>query len=396
MTLEKDTTLETSEQLSEESSGDPVDILDIPDSDFSEQEKDILRSIREPSEEDAVEEDEEDVSETSPEDAEEDLSEDEGDTSDEEESPSETSTDVSEDGTAETESEDTEEESEEAKESEEGEEPSEEVDYSAFYKNVMKPFKANGKMITPETEEDVVRLMQKGANYVKKMATIKPALKVLSTLEKNSVSEEDLNFLIDVKNKNPDAIKKLVKDSGIDFYNEYDPDTEVDYKPSNNLATEEEALFNQTVREIQNSPHFDTTKKVVTETWDKESRDMILKRPELLSGLHEEIEMERFDKVQSIVDKERSLGRLDGVSDIEAYMQVVSKMSEKEQVKEKPKTTAPKQKTATIRQPANKTDKNKAKPSPAKTKEAKVKYTDDEILDMSDEAFRELEKKKLY
>ena len=73
--------------------------------------------------------------------------------------------------------------------------------------------------------------MQMGANYNKKMAALKPNLKLLKLLENNGLlSEEKLSFLIDLDKKNPDAITKLVKDSGLDPL-EMDV-SKSDYKPN--------------------------------------------------------------------------------------------------------------------------------------------------------------------
>ena len=366
----------------EEQLSDETDILEISDEEF-------LNGTNEP--EEPITETEEETEDTSEEETV--TEEEETEDTSEEDSTSEEDTDTDKDIDTDKKTDDDSTEESKKEDSTEEEEPKQDVDYSKFYKNVMKPFKANGKMITPESEDDVVHLMQMGANYVKKMATIKPALKVLSSLEKNNIDENELNYLIDLKNKNKDAVKKFMKESDIDW-TEYDETEKVDYTPSNNLATDEEAMFNQTIKDIQDSPHFDTTKKIVTETWDKESKEKILKDPELLVRLHEEVELDRFDKVQSIVEKERVFGRLKGISDLDAYVQVVSKLAQEE--KTPPATPEPPQEKKTVK-PVNKTvNKKSAQPSPKKTKESSVKLTDDEILDMSDEAFLKLERKKLY
>ena len=39
------------------------------------------------------------------------------------------------------------------------------IDYKSEYEKIFKPFKANGKEITPRNVEDVINLMQMGANY---------------------------------------------------------------------------------------------------------------------------------------------------------------------------------------------------------------------------------------
>jgi hypothetical protein len=387
---------DTEESVEDEtlSNEEDIKVLNMPDDEFATYTPETDKATGDESTEETLEEEivetEEETTTTEETTDEEVNSDDEPNSTQEEENKENAE---AEEGTGES-SENTEQDTESENKEQDVEDNKEPVKYDEFYKDIMKPFKANGKMITPESKEDVISLMQMGANYVKKMATIKPALKVLSSLEKNGIDEEELNFLIDIKNKNPEAIKKLLKDSKLDMY-EFDPEKDIDYKPSNNLATEEEAIFNQTVKEIQDSPHFDTTKRIVTQVWDKGSREKLLKNPDLLVGLHQEIEMERFDKVQSIVDRERTFGRLQGMSDLDAYMVVVNKLVQ-EETNSTP-VSKPKQEPVQVTQTVTKTvDKSKAKPSPSKASPSKVKYTDEDILNMSDEDFQKLERKKLY
>ena len=86
-------------------------------------------------------------------------------------------------------------------------------DYKAEYQRLLAPFKANGKDIQVTSVDEALTLMQMGANYNKKMAALKPNLKVLKLLDTHGLLDEnELNFLIDLKEKNPKAIMKLVKD----------------------------------------------------------------------------------------------------------------------------------------------------------------------------------------
>src|SRR5690606_34973436 len=90
------------------------------------------------------------------------------------------------------------------------------VDYEAEYKRLLTPFKANGREIQVKSVDDAIQLMQMGANYNKKMAALKPNLKLMKMLQNNNLlSEEKLSFFIDLEKKDPAAINKLVKDAGI-------------------------------------------------------------------------------------------------------------------------------------------------------------------------------------
>ena len=57
------------------------------------------------------------------------------------------------------------------------------VDYAAFYNEITKPFRANGKELRVTNPADVISLMQQGANYAKKMAAIKPIQRIGKLLE---------------------------------------------------------------------------------------------------------------------------------------------------------------------------------------------------------------------
>jgi len=52
-----------------------------------------------------------------------------------------------------------------------------------FVKQITSPFTANGRQIQVHKPEDVVRLMQMGANYNKKMEVIKPNLGMIKSLQ---------------------------------------------------------------------------------------------------------------------------------------------------------------------------------------------------------------------
>lgn len=88
------------------------------------------------------------------------------------------------------------------------------VDYKTEYEKIMAPFKANGMDMQAKSVEDAIQLMQMGAGFHKKMAALKPAMRQMKLLEKHGLlDDEKLNYLIDLSNKNPEAIKQLLKDS---------------------------------------------------------------------------------------------------------------------------------------------------------------------------------------
>lgn len=196
------------------------------------------------------------------------------------------------------------------------------IDYKAEYERLMAPFKANGRDIQVKSVEDAVSLMQMGANYNKKMAALKPNLKLLKMLENSGLlSEEKLSYLIDLDKKNPAAITKLVKDSGLD---PLDIDTEKagGYKPNTYTVDDRELALDSVLEEILDTPSYNRTLDVVTNKWDAPSKRVVAENPQLLKVINSHIDMGIYDLISKEVESERLFGRLSGISDLEAYRQV--------------------------------------------------------------------------
>ena len=196
------------------------------------------------------------------------------------------------------------------------------VDYEAAYKQLTAPFKANGREIQVQSVEDAVALMQMGANYNKKMAALKPNLKLMKLLENNGLlNEEKLSFLIDLEKKNPDAISKLIKDSGVDPL-DLDASNVGDYKPTPHKVDDRELELDAVLDEIQETPSYTRTLDVVSNQWDGASKNVIANSPQVLKVINSHVQSGVFDVIVKEVEREKMFGRLSGLSDIEAYRQV--------------------------------------------------------------------------
>lgn len=196
------------------------------------------------------------------------------------------------------------------------------IDYKREYERLLAPFKANGRDIQVKSVDDAVSLMQMGANYNKKMAALKPNLKLMKMLENSGLlSEEKLSFLIDLEKKNTAAISKLVKDSGID---PLDLDTEKagGYKPNSYAVDERELALDAVLDEIQDTPSYNRTLDVVSNKWDAASKRIVAEQPQLLKVINDHVERGIYDLISKEVESERLFGRLSGISDLEAYRQV--------------------------------------------------------------------------
>ena len=262
-----------------------------------------------------------------------------------------------------------------------------EVDYKSIYEQVFKPFKANGKEITPKSVEDIISLMQMGANYTKKMQLMAPMKKVVQSLDNAKIDEQELNFLIDVSKGDKEAIKQLLIKHKIDPL-EIDLDGDNTYSPRNNIASDEDVEFNDTLMDIHDS--LPKIQEILNKTWDDNSKKAILKDPRLMRALHEEVQMGRFDEVQKRLEAEKTFGRYKGISDVDAYIDLVSKM-EQERMKTKTQPETPTRTESTKKIP----DKSKAAPTKGKTSKSSSSLTAKDLLSMSDDEFNKLSERDL-
>lgn len=201
------------------------------------------------------------------------------------------------------------------------------VNYQAQVEELFKPFKANGRDIKVDSIEEARRLMQMGANYNKKMTGLKPHLTMLKMLENNGLlSEEKIGFLIDLDKKNPEAISKLIKDSGINPL-DISVDKAGDYKPGDHRVDESEVELDNVLDDLKVSKHYSQLLNIVGTEWDAKSRALVASNPNVLRGLNAQMENGIYDLVATEMVRQRALGSLSGLSDLEAYRQVGDAMN---------------------------------------------------------------------
>ena len=202
------------------------------------------------------------------------------------------------------------------------------VDYEAFYKQVMAPFKANGKTIQLRDVGEAIQLMQQGANFTRKMQDIAPHRKLLMMLDNNGLLDPDkLSFLIDLDKKNPEAIKKLIKDSGVDPM-DFDPRDEPAYQAGNHQVTDEQVAFDTALKEVASSSDGQNTLRIINSEWDQASKDVLWKNPQVLTVIHAQRENGIYDRISTEVNRLRTIGTIPAnVAFIEAYRAVGDNMA---------------------------------------------------------------------
>lgn len=199
-------------------------------------------------------------------------------------------------------------------------EESKSSNYQEMYDNLLAPFQANGKTIKLQTPEEARQLMQMGANYTRKMQAIAPHRKILMMLENNNLlSEEKLAYLIDLDKKDPGAISKLVKDSGID---PMDIDTNQDsgYKAGNHVVSDSEANFRTALEEMNSSDDGKSMLQSINSSWDDQSKAVLYQSPELFDIFRQQKASGVYALISEDIDRRRTLGNIPlNLPFIEAY-----------------------------------------------------------------------------
>lgn len=183
-------------------------------------------------------------------------------------------------------------------------------DYKAFYEKLMAPLKANGKTIEIKNPDEAVQLMQMGANYTRKMQALAPHRKVLLMLENNGLLDEGkLSFLIDIEKKNPEAIRKLIKDSGIDPL-DIDTTQVSTYQEGNHRVADDEVGFRTALDELSSNPEGVETLKVINTQWDQASKEILWKQPDVMELINQQRADGTYDLITTELERQRLLGQV--------------------------------------------------------------------------------------
>ena len=261
-------------------------------------------------------------------------------------------------------------------------------DYENAYKEVTSPFKANGIDMQVNKPADIIKLMQMGANYQKKMAQMKPNLKVIKMLENHGLLDESkINNLIDLSKKDSKAITKLLKDSELDPL-DIDTSESVDYQPNNYAVSDNEYELDQALDGIKNTSTFNQTIDVLTKEWDDRSKVSVSNEPNVIGIINEHMSNGVYEKVNAVMQRDKALGKLEGVSDFDAYRQIATHLHQTGVLVDSTDSTVSSESVS------NKRDtevRRKQRKAVAPTKQANAVTTPDtNYLNLSDEEFMQV------
>jgi len=184
-------------------------------------------------------------------------------------------------------------------------------------------FRANGQDFE-FTQEEIMQQFEtvfgQAANYTQKMQKIAPYRKMISALEQEGVTHDNLNLALDALKGDKGAIKKILENNKLDSYDLTSEDeTAAPYLPTNYGKDETSLEIDEVISTIRNDEEFPITRDIIDDQWDSESRQVIAKNPSYITGLHNDIKAGIYDKVAPAAMKMKVL---DGntKSDIEYYM----------------------------------------------------------------------------
>lgn len=204
-----------------------------------------------------------------------------------------------------------------------------EPDYKALYEATQQPvtLKANGKEIQL-TQDELRQLAQQGANYTRKMQQLAPHRKTLMMLEENNLMDPaQLGFLIDLQRKDPAAIQKFLKESGI---NPLDVDVEAEptYQGGNHQVSDTQVNFRAALDDARSTDEGMAVLTSIDSTWDQASKELLFKQPDILSTMVTQQQEGFYGRITAEMDRRRMLGTLPaGQNWLESYKTVGEQMA---------------------------------------------------------------------
>lgn len=183
-------------------------------------------------------------------------------------------------------------------------------------------FKANGKEVKLNSVAEALQLQQMGANYTKKMQQLQPSLRLIKMLDNNKLTDpNELAYLIDLHQRKPEAIQRLLADSKFDPMT-VDVEKAAEYTPGPHQVSDIEVQFQTVLDEVEASETGPELLAEVTRQWDEGSRRALFQHPQLLSELNSQKAMGLYGKITTEMERRKMLGGLQNVPFLEAYENV--------------------------------------------------------------------------
>jgi len=196
--------------------------------------------------------------------------------------------------------------------------------HEQFYNAIIgKPIKAGGTEVVFESEEEVIKGLQKSVDYTQKMQKIAPLRGTIDLLKTNGILEDSstLPLLIEAFKGNKEAISRLASMNGVDTI----VDNE-EYEPKIRELTDVELDLTETVDALKTKGTYDKVYEVASKLDDK-SIELIQNTPSVLNLIEQDLESGMYTKVMSELNKQKILGTYDTQeSDLVNYQRAFLKL----------------------------------------------------------------------
>ena len=201
---------------------------------------------------------------------------------------------------------------------------SSEPNYKEFYEQVaLAKFTANGKEVEGfKDPADLIRAQQMLHGYSDKMKVFKEYKPFLKALEERKLTTDadKFNLAMSIVDGDPEAIKKVLKEKGIDPL-ELDLE-DIRYTEKNTLPSQAQMLIEDTYEQAENLGVGDKFTKVVNKDWDIKSLQELVTNNAVRADLLQHLSDGTYDIVSNEIKKMELLdatGVLNGMTSIDKY-----------------------------------------------------------------------------
>lgn len=193
-------------------------------------------------------------------------------------------------------------------------------------------FRANGQdfeFTQEEINQQFGTVFGKAMDYTQKMQKISPYRKMISVLEEEKITQEQLNLAVDLLKGDKAAIQKLIADKSIDIYDLGNKDEDTPYTPKDYGKDEHQLRLEDIHRQLSVDPEYSQTVDIIGRQWDAKSREALSDNLDWIIGLHSDVKSGVFAKVAPEAAK---LKMLDGGSkpDIAYYLMAGQQVLDRE------------------------------------------------------------------
>ena len=213
---------------------------------------------------------------------------------------------------------------------------SSEPNYKEFYEQVaLAKFTANGKEVEGfKDPADLIRAQQMLHGYSDKMKVFKEYKPFLKALEERKLTTDadKFNLAMSIVDGDPEAIKKVLKEKGIDPL-ELDLE-DIKYTEKNTLPSQAQMLIEDTYEQAENLGVGDKFTKVINKDWDIKSLQELVNNNAVRADLLQHLSDGTYDIVSNEIKKMELLdatGVLNGMTSIDKYRMATERIYKQNQ-----------------------------------------------------------------